>query len=53
MNNPHLICSDRNRPLGCSGKKMAKHLKIIIDYDGTLTAEEAQIVALSSSKGRA
>lgn len=26
---------------------MAKHLKIIIDYDGTLTAEETQVAALA------
>jgi len=26
---------------------MGKHLKIIIDYDGTLTAEETQVAALA------
>jgi hypothetical protein len=26
---------------------MAKHLKVIIDYDGTLTAEETQVAALA------
>ena len=26
---------------------MAQHLKIIIDWDGTLTAEETQVAALA------
>jgi len=26
---------------------MGKHLKVIIDYDGTLTAEETQVAALA------